>query len=646
MKQVHHAHSPHSRTDAHLARVRPRQQRSSRIRHSSAGLRLSLGVALFGLASTATAVVPEDLFMDPAPLLPPEAAAQAQAFSEGLFVPQRSLQVETQDAQGTAGLLRSSASALRTQIDKRDGSTILREGQLPLHLAAITVGGVSALEHIKNNFSLAPRSIVEAAVVAGIQSAIAADPSLRLGKGYISLDTSRSYFSPEFTTLSFKLFLNGKEVQGAEITARFRDGQWIAWQTETYGVNGSNQVLSAQQKVSLADEARRRLGPAFNKISNRRQILLPSVDSTGQGYLLEPAQVASITDTQGQLYTLTVSEYSGQVLEFYAHKYNFEGKISGSFYSRHPNTEPVVSGMPYISVRAGTIFSRRSHTADKDGNLIVPGQSEVVLKLMSPIVRVANSTGTDVSLTATGDALFNPEEAGTFGETTTFFHTTVINDWTREVLANNTSWLDAQLTATVNINSSCNAYYNGSINFFNSGSRVSRDGRQLTCNNTGEIADVVYHEWGHGLDDNTGGIADGAFSEGIGDIVSMLITNSPEVGPYFIADGSPVRNLDDEYQYPPQPSEREVHKEGLIIGSTWYHLTQLLIEKYGMEVGRDTARRLFLPSLYTSSRYTQQYAAILALDAESDGSRGPNFCLINAAFARHGLAEEDTSCSG
>ena len=36
------------------------------------------------------------------------------------------------------------------------------------------------------------------------------------------------------------------------------------------------------------------------------------------------------------------------------------------------------------------------------------------------------------------------------------------------------------------------------------------------CANTGLIADVIYHEWGHGLDANTGGIHDGAFSEGLG----------------------------------------------------------------------------------------------------------------------------------
>lgn len=608
------------------------------------GLCFGLGALACALSSTATAVVPEDFFADPVSILPPE-AAPAAAFSGGLFVHQRSLQVQTQEGQNSI-LNSNGASSLRTQSDARDGSPVLREGLLPLSLATLSVRGVAIADHIQQGFALTGRAEVEAALVSGLMKVLDAEPALRPDRGTLSLDRSRTYFSPEFSSVSFKLFVDGREVQGAEVTARFRDGQWIAWHTETYGANSAATILEKKERISLKDEAQKRLGPAFAKISNRQSVLVPSVEESSQSYRLEPAQRASVTDTQGQLYTLTVSEHDGSVLEFYAHKYNFEGKISGTYYSRHPNTEPVTTGMPYISVRTGGIFTRRNYTADKEGNLVVPGQSEVLLKLLSPIVRVTNSTGSDVSLSATGDALFDPEEQGTYAETTTFFHTTVINDWTREVLANNTSWLDNQITASVNINSSCNAFYNGSINFFNAGSRQARDGRQLTCNNTGEIADVVYHEWGHGLDDNTGGIADGAFSEGIGDIVSMLITNSPQLGPYFIADGSPVRNLDDEYQYPPAADKREVHTEGLIIGSTWYHLTQALIEKYGMEVGRDTARRLFLPSLYTSSRYTQQYAAIVAQDSERDGSKGPNFCLINAAFARHGLAEKDSSCSG
>ena len=78
----------------------------------------------------------------------------------------------------------------------------------------------------------------------------------------------------------------------------------------------------------------------------------------------------------------------------------------------------------------------------------------------------------------------------------------------------NYAWLDTTLTANMNLNSTCNAYWNGStVNFYRSGGG---------CRNTGEIAAVFDHEWGHGLDDND---TNGAISnpgEAIADIVSTL----------------------------------------------------------------------------------------------------------------------------
>ena len=51
-------------------------------------------------------------------------------------------------------------------------------------------------------------------------------------------------------------------------------------------------------------------------------------------------------------------------------------------------------------------------------------------------------------------------------------------------------------TVNVNLNQTCNAYWNGStLNFFKSGGG---------CANTGEIAGVSLHEFGHGIDQNDG----------------------------------------------------------------------------------------------------------------------------------------------
>lgn len=81
------------------------------------------------------------------------------------------------------------------------------------------------------------------------------------------------------------------------------------------------------------------------------------------------------------------------------------------------------------------------------------------------------------------------------------------------------AWLNGNqggpLPANMNIQLTCNAFYNsgnpGSVNFYRSGGG---------CRNTGEIAAVFDHEWGHGMDDHDGnGLSNS--SEGYADIASM-----------------------------------------------------------------------------------------------------------------------------
>ncbi len=74
-----------------------------------------------------------------------------------------------------------------------------------------------------------------------------------------------------------------------------------------------------------------------------------------------------------------------------------------------------------------------------------------------------------------------------------FYELNKIKELARGWLPGN-AWLSASLTANMNINNTCNAFWNGStVNFYRAGG---------SCRNTGEIAAVFDHEWGHGLDDN------------------------------------------------------------------------------------------------------------------------------------------------
>ena len=102
-----------------------------------------------------------------------------------------------------------------------------------------------------------------------------------------------------------------------------------------------------------------------------------------------------------------------------------------------------------------------------------------------------------------------------------FYELNKIAEQGRGWLPNN-AWLQQQLTANVNINNTCNGFWNGStVNFYRSGGG---------CRNTGELAGVFDHEWGHGLDDfDAAGVLSNS-SEGYADIAAIYRYQASCVG--------------------------------------------------------------------------------------------------------------------
>ncbi len=136
----------------------------------------------------------------------------------------------------------------------------------------------------------------------------------------------------------------------------------------------------------------------------------------------------------------------------------------------------------------------------------------------SDTIDFGTSGGTDCTTPSGGPA------GNTHASRTGFYELNKIIEMARGQLPSN-SWLQQTLTSNMNINSTCNAYWNGTVNFYRSGGG---------CSNTGELAGVFDHEWGHGLDANdaTPGIASPS-GEGIADIYTALRLNNSCIGRNF-----------------------------------------------------------------------------------------------------------------
>jgi len=185
--------------------------------------------------------------------------------------------------------------------------------------------------------------------------------------------------------------------------------------------------------------------------------------------------------------------------------------------------------MPFANI---TIGATNTATNAMGTFNCTPGGSTATTTLNGTYVKVVDQCGAvsqavtcngDIDLGISGGSDCTVPEGASAGNThaarSSFYHLNRIAEHARVWLPSRT-WLSLRLTDNVNISSTCNAVWDGSaVNFFKSGGG---------CNNTGEIAAVFLHEWGHGLDQNDGGGFDSP-SEAYGDITSLILSPSSAV---------------------------------------------------------------------------------------------------------------------
>lgn len=374
-------------------------------------------------------------------------------------------------------------------------------------------------------------------------------------------------------------------------------------------------------------------------------------------------------------------------------------EVKGGIYPR-TNTDPeVVVPFPYAIVsNGGTKTTDAAGTYVYDGGTATTslnGRYAAISDACGPI-SLSNSADGTLDFGASGGTDCGTPGVGGAGNThasrTAFFHLTNTNRKAAGFLPGNL-WLQGTLAANVNLGQTCNAFWDGlSVNFFASGGG---------CSNTGELAGLIVHEWGHGMDHNSGGTADDKGSgEAVGDTFAFLETKDSCIGRNFrpgtncfnCSDCTGVRDvanfgiggtatiarpstiaddagLDcDRYACPYTsggepyrgPMGYQGHCESLIASSANWDLTQKLIATYGSTQGWAAMDAIWYDSLVPSkSAYqvvsggqcnpsavvngcgpTNWYTIYLSLD-DDDGNLAngtPNGCLIWDAFDAHGIA--------
>lgn len=207
----------------------------------------------------------------------------------------------------------------------------------------------------------------------------------------------------------------------------------------------------------------------------------------------------------------------------------------------------------------------------------------------------------------------------------------VVQDWLRATWPTH-EWLDDRVPATVRVSGVCNAYYSsGTINFYAEGG---------PCEDLGRIADVVFHEVGHGIHEYilAGGTFAGDVSEGSADYTAATILDYPVIGNGAMGPGTSFREIDTDRVYPTDVSG-EVHNDGLIWASFLWNLRGQWRTTYTDAVGIPMVDVLFLGALEQGPALTDLHeAVIVADDDDGDFTNGtPHDCELEALLALHGL---------
>ena len=437
--------------------------------------------------------------------------------------------------------------------------------------------------------------------------------------------------------IKFHVYRDGIRIKDAVVDFRFKFGKLLQIVNQSFA---EAKISGGTELTDLLDRAESYLNA---KIINPLQPAFRVVE-TVKGYELEKVMSFQVRSENDREYNLELDVVTGKIHELSPNFYFYTGKAQADLYPRWYDDQLAAQPLSVLDLQStkGVVRTdaQGAFNADPDA------APQIADGLTGQFVTVADVGNQPVKVAGTlaGNAwqVYAKQVAGQDKWTDKLIAQNMIYDKTTEIIRFaqhfiSTPWFNTSLVANSNLNSTCNAHWDGrTINLYSAGNG---------CANTGLIADVMYHEWGHGLHHNAEGIEDGALSEGFGDIMSVVMTHSHLLGVGFkVSDRSPVRDLSANRSYPRDAGE--VHSEGMIIGTTFWELFQALKAKYGEATAGTMLANYSFKMIFTSRTYLDVYHTLLVIDSNGGDPTKltPNQCLLNEVFNHHGLAPREAAC--
>jgi hypothetical protein len=499
----------------------------------------------------------------------------------------------------------------------------------------------------------APGAMASAAVAEAFARRVIADHIALWAPGSSALDFRlvANDYDGDLRTLGFVQTFEGMEVVGGQMSFRFKRDRLFVIASEALPhvkirASSLRSRLSNSQISRIREQVGQQLAaiglPASAQVTalgKAEPVVLPIIgDDAVLGFrVVVPHDVNAAADGR---WTLYADPSNGQAVAYESQSFFATGKLLYRVVNRYPGLDRI--NVP--AARANVLIGGVSTVTAADGTVTwAQDSAQTLVPLVSgSLVTITNKAVDGVPATASlsispgGQAIWDPSLApADDAQVNVLVHVNTVKEYVR-TFAPAMATLDDPINANVNIDKECNASFDGeNLNFYRASTR---------CQNTGLLADVVYHEFGHAMHFNSiiegVGRMDGAFSEGLSDFLSALITEDAGMGRGFFFDSRPLRDLDPAGREPSWPADvGEIHKTGIIFGAAMWDLRKDLITKLSREVAVGLVNRLYYAAVRRASDIPTTLVEILAAD-DDDGNLAngtPNECEILSAFGRHGL---------
>jgi hypothetical protein len=440
----------------------------------------------------------------------------------------------------------STGTEWNATIDKRTGLVAFAEGGnvawIPGRGNSLTAKDLGGFLKAKPQVDMEVMDSIARNYLPRVKSFLGVDPSqLVLNHGRSGQPASHVWF------VDYDVVREGLPVEGARVVFRVNNGNLIQYGTENLPAPGAK-VPATRLTQKQAREAVARfiggfqVGDAFRDAGSLH--LLPAAvvnNRFAEGYefgngrgIAKVWQVVFHRDGVMGNWRARVDANTGDVLELTDINDYVSAQATGGTYLNSPTTgSEVVRPTPLTNLSSGGFTNSAGIYNFTSGTVTstLAGQLVKITDTCGAISQASDASGNIAFGTSAGTDCTTPGHGGagnTHASREQFYQVNRIKDVVKGWLPANT-WLNTQLTVNVNLNQTCNAYWNGStLNFFKSGGG---------CANTGEIAGVSLHEFGHGIDQNdgTGTAPDGATGESYGDTTALIALHSSCLGAGFLS---------------------------------------------------------------------------------------------------------------